>query len=68
MRSSRLFVPFSLLMLAPTFMLLTGCVVREHDTVHETVPVEGYYDRPHHRWYHEGAWVVCDERDPHCPP
>ena len=67
MRSSRLLVPLSLLMLAPVFML-SGCVVdREHTVREEPVPSEGYYDREHHRWYHEHAWVVCDDRDPHCP-
>ena len=67
MRSSRLLVPLSLLMLAPVFML-SGCVVdREHTVREEPVPSEGYYDREHHRWYHEHAWMVCDDRDPHCP-
>jgi len=63
MRSFRLIV--SLLILAPTFMM-SGCVVRERETVHEQ-PVEGYYDREHHRYYHGHAWVACDDRDPHCP-
>ena len=67
MRSSRLLVPLSLIMLAPAFML-SGCVVdREHTVREEPVPTEGYYDREHHRYYHEHAWVVCDDRDPHCP-
>jgi hypothetical protein len=29
-------------------------------------PHEGYYDRDHHRWYHEHAWRDCTERDEHC--
>ena len=67
MRSSRLLVPLSLVMLAPAFML-SGCVVdRERTVREEPVPTEGYYDREHHRYYHEHAWVVCDDRDPHCP-
>ena len=37
--------------------LVSGCVVE---------PREGYYDHEHHRWYHEHAWVACDERDVHC--
>jgi len=49
----------------PCFML-NGCIVHDRTVVHE--PVEGYYDSDHHRWYHEHAWVACDERDPHCPP
>jgi hypothetical protein len=35
----------------------SGCVVE---------PREGYWDRDHHRWYHEHAWVVCQEGDWHC--
>jgi hypothetical protein len=57
----------SLLMLCCGFML-NGCVVdREHTVERERPPTEGYYDREHHRWYHENAWVMCDDRDPHCP-
>jgi len=41
--------------------LTVHVVEREHQ------PTEGYYDRDHHRWYHENAWVMCDDRDPHCP-
>ncbi|HTL90908.1 MAG TPA: hypothetical protein VL176_01105 [Steroidobacteraceae bacterium] len=67
MRNFRLFAPVSLLMLANAFMV-SGCVVdREHTVREQPVPNEGYYDREHHRWYHENAWVVCDDRDPHCP-
>jgi hypothetical protein len=29
-------------------------------------PHDGYYDRDHHRWYHEHGWRECGERDPHC--
>jgi hypothetical protein len=44
--------------LALSLMLFaSGCVVE---------PREGYYDREHHRWYHEHAWHGCDEHDPHC--
>jgi hypothetical protein len=35
----------------------SGCVVE---------PREGYYDHPHHRWYHEHRWHDCVERDEHC--
>jgi hypothetical protein len=35
-----------------------GCVV--------AAPREGYYDRDHHRYYHEHTWVVCGDRDDHC--
>ena len=36
----------------------TGCIVAE--------PREGYWDRDHHRWYHDHAWHECGEGDPHC--
>ena len=35
-----------------------GCVIAE--------PREGYWDRDHHRWYHEHAWVACGPEDMHC--
>jgi len=35
----------------------TGCVVE---------PREGFYDRDHHRWYHEHTWHECVEHDEHC--
>jgi hypothetical protein len=27
---------------------------------------EGYYDRDHHRYWHESAWVDCGDHDDHC--
>ena len=38
-------------------MLLHGCVIE---------PREGYYDRDHHRWYHEHHWRDCDEHEERC--
>jgi hypothetical protein len=35
-----------------------GCVVAP--------PNEGYYDRDHHRYYHEHVWVSCGRDDEHC--
>ncbi len=35
-----------------------GCVVAP--------PNEGYYDRDHHRYYHEHVWVSCGRDDDHC--
>ena len=35
----------------------SGCVVEPH---------EGYYDRDHHRYWHENGWHDCGERDDHC--
>jgi hypothetical protein len=37
--------------------LAAGCVV---------APGEGYYDRDHHRYYHEHGWHDCGDHDDHC--
>lgn len=37
--------------------LMASCIV---------APREGYYDRDHHRYYHENGWHDCGERDDHC--
>jgi hypothetical protein len=29
-------------------------------------PHEGFYDREHHRWFHEHRWQECAEHDVHC--
>ncbi len=47
-------VPLGLMLVVP------GCAV---------APREGYYDRDHHRWWHEHAWRECGDRgdrDEHC--
>jgi hypothetical protein len=36
--------------------ILAGCVVVPG-------PREGYYDRPHHRYYHDRSWHECRDRD-----
>lgn len=41
----------------------TACVVAEP---REEGYREGYYDRDHHRYYHEHGWHDCGERDEHC--
>jgi hypothetical protein len=68
MQSLRPLIRLSLMSLAalPCLFMLNGCIVHDREVVHE--PTEGYYDAPHHRYYHEHAWVVCEDRDPHCPP
>jgi hypothetical protein len=38
--------------------LASACVVAE--------PRNGYYDRDHHRYYHERSWHDCREHDEHC--
>lgn len=45
--------------------LLSACVVTTRDRYHEGYR-EGYYDRDHHRWYHNHAWADCEEHDRHC--
>lgn len=55
--------------------LASGCVVAEHGDgyrehgdgyrEHEGYR-EGYYDRDHHRYYHDHGWRECGERDEHC--
>ena len=39
-------------------VLTAGCVVAPYR--------EGYYDRDHHRYYHQNAWVTCGDNDEHC--
>jgi len=46
------------LVLLGLIFLMQGCAVVE--------PREGFYDRDHHRWYHEHAWQQCGENDEHC--
>jgi hypothetical protein len=36
----------------------SGCVV--------AAPREGYYDQPHHRYYHERAWHECGPDEHYC--
>ena len=57
MTISKAIVQASFLLLG-LMLLATGCVVE---------PREGFYDRDHHRWYHEHAWHECAEHDEHCP-
>ena len=60
--------------LACVMLTLPGCVVHEHETVPDRGSAayaqgyqEGYYDREHHRWWHDHAWEDCAENDVHCP-
>jgi hypothetical protein len=39
-------------------VFMAGCVVAG--------PSEGYYDRDHHRYWHEHVWVACGDGDEHC--
>jgi hypothetical protein len=51
-------------LLAPVTFWLMGLMLFASGCVVE--PREGYYDRDHHRWYHENAWHACVEHDEHC--
>ena len=69
MTIKRLTVP-TILALAGVMLNLTGCVVHDRETVHDGGYAkgyeEGYYDRDHHRYWHESAWHDCVEHDEHC--
>jgi len=43
-------------------VISAGCVVAGPGDGYR----EGYYDRDHHRYYHEHVWVNCGDRDDHC--
>jgi hypothetical protein len=51
--------------------LSSACVVHERvehrDTAREAEAYrEGYYDRDHHRYYHDHAWHECTEHGDYC--
>jgi hypothetical protein len=50
-------IALTILALLGVSLVVPGCVVE---------PREGFYDRDHHRWYHEHAWHECGDRDEHC--
>ncbi len=63
-------------LLLTVLSLTSGCFVRSTDHEHDRVADhdryaegyrEGYYDREHHRWWHDNAWRDCVEHDEHCP-
>jgi hypothetical protein len=56
MSISRPLVQATLILLGLIF-LMPGCVAE---------PREGYFDRDHHRWYHNHVWQACGENDEHC--
>jgi hypothetical protein len=54
-------------------VFLAGCVVEPghegyygDDGGYYQEPREGYYDRDHHRYWHDHHWHRCDRDDPHC--
>jgi hypothetical protein len=58
MAASKALLRALILMMGFTFFA-QGCVVEPH---------EGYWDRDHHRWWHEHAWHDCGEHDARCGP
>jgi hypothetical protein len=50
-------IALTILALLGLTVVVPGCVVE---------PREGFYDRDHHRWYHEHGWRECGDRDEHC--
>jgi hypothetical protein len=49
----------AMLLLLALMLAASGCVIE---------PREGFYDRDHHRWWHEHTWRECGDRDreEHC--
>ncbi len=43
-------------------VLASGCVVAEPHHAY----AEGYYDRDHHRYWHENGWHECGEHNDYC--
>lgn len=47
--------------------LLGGCVIAPHGGAgYRHGYRDGYYDAPHHRYWHDNGWHDCRGRDPHC--
>lgn len=70
--TTRFTVP-AIMAVGPLMLCLSGCVVHDREVVHDDHGgsysqgyKEGYYDREHHRWWHENAWADCVENDVHC--
>ena len=73
MKVSNRLIAISALPLVSLMLCLPGCVVHDREVVrdHDRSSYnqgyrEGYYDREHHRWWHENAWRDCIENDIHC--
>ena len=70
MKSSNRFSVVGTLGLAALMACLSGCVVPVHERSHGDDYAqgykEGYYDRDHHRYWHDQAWHDCVEHDVHC--
>ncbi|MGH8226531.1 MAG: hypothetical protein ACRET2_17225 [Steroidobacteraceae bacterium] len=41
-----------------SLLVTSGCVIAPQH--------EGYYDRAHHRYYHDHHWHRCTRNDAHC--
>lgn len=62
MRRTGIFKAGFLLAVYAATSLMAGCVIATPDGDYR----EGYYDRPHNRWYHDHGWVECRRDDFHC--
>ncbi|HWG76460.1 MAG TPA: hypothetical protein VN660_06660 [Steroidobacteraceae bacterium] len=63
MKRTGIFRPAFVLALWTATSLMAGCVFA---TPGDESYSEGYYDSPHHRWYHDHRWVACGRDDVHC--
>jgi hypothetical protein len=52
--------------IAKASFLLMGIMLFASGCVGVVEPREGYWDRDHHRWWHEHAWVECGPEEAHC--
>jgi hypothetical protein len=41
--------------------VLAGCIIAPPGGYRD-----GYYDRPHHRYWHDHSWHDCHEHDAYC--
>ena len=46
----------AILSLLALMLMAPGCVIERP---------EGFYDRDHHRWWHEHGWRECGDREHH---
>lgn len=40
--------------------MVSGCFVSHTETTREVTVHEGYYDRDHHRYWHDNQWYDCE--------
>jgi hypothetical protein len=52
---------FTTSLLLGLMAMMSGCLIAPRDGYQE-----GYYDRDHHRYYHQHAWHDCADRGEYC--